>query len=229
MISTRLAGLVLAAWIGMLGPSFAVPAAQFIHAAAALENKNISFDREYRRIPYPMGDVPPNVGVCADVVVRAYRGVGIDLQKLVHEDMERHFVLYPKIWGLPGPDANIDHRRVLNLRVFFARHGTALKITNDPRDYRPGDLVTWNLDPRGSTPHIGIVMPRRSANGKRPLILHNMGSGQIYEDVLFAFKITGHYRYALTNRAAPAPRAPDPASPPSPCGRPRRWRPAPRP
>ena len=170
---------------------------QFLKAAAALENPNIRFDRQYRRIAYPGGDVPRGVGVCADVVVRAYRGIGIDLQRLVHEDMARHFSAYPHVWGLKAPDANIDQRRVLNLRVFFARHGAALKITSDAKDYRPGDLVTWNLDPSGSTPHIGIVMPRRTWDGARPLILHNMGQGQIYQDILFAYKITGHYRYGI--------------------------------
>jgi uncharacterized protein YijF (DUF1287 family) len=198
MFATRTAGLVLAMLIGAANAGFAaIPAAKFLHAAAALENRNVGFDRGYRRIAYPMGDVPANVGVCADVVVRAYRRVGIDLQKLVHEDMERSFFLYPKTWGLHAPDSNIDHRRVLNLRVFLARHGTVLKITTDPKDYKPGDLVTWNLDPAGSTPHIGIVMPRRSRDGKRPLILNNLGQGQIYEDILFAYKITGHYRYAI--------------------------------
>jgi uncharacterized protein YijF (DUF1287 family) len=174
-----------------------IPSAAFIHAAAALENPNVRFVPAYRRLAYPMGDVPAGEGVCADVVVRAYRAVGIDLQKLVHEDMARHFALYPKTWRMRGPDPNIDHRRVLNLRVFFARHGKALKITRDAGDYKPGDLVTWNLDPRHSTPHIGIVMPKRSKDGKRPLILNNLGRGQITEDILFAFPITGHYRYAI--------------------------------
>ena len=196
---TRLAGLVAAALIAASAPSVAdtALATKFLHAAGALENRSVSFDRDYHRIAYPMGDVPANVGVCADVVVRAYRGIGIDLQARVHEDMVRHFPLYPKTWGLRAPDSNIDHRRVLNLRVFFARHGRSLKITQDPKDYRPGDLVTWNLDPHGSTPHIGIVMARRSAGGTRPLILHNIGNGQVFEDVLFAWTITGHYRYAI--------------------------------
>jgi len=170
---------------------------EFLRAVAALENHNVRFAPGYRRIAYPMGDVPADQGVCADVVVRAYRAIGIDLQALVHADMKRHFALYPKIWRMRGPDANIDHRRVLNLRMFFARYGKSLKVTNDPGDYKPGDLVTWNLDPRGSTPHIGIVAPRRSKDGKRPLIMNNLGQGQIYEDILFAFKITGHYRYAI--------------------------------
>jgi uncharacterized protein YijF (DUF1287 family) len=191
--------LILCLLLAGAAPAMAAAplAAKFIQAAAALENRGGGFDSGYRKIAYPMGDVPANVGVCADVVVRAYRAVGIDLQQRVHEDMARHFPLYPKKWGLRGPDPNIDHRRVLNLRVFFARHGASLKITQDPRDYRPGDLVTWNLDPRGSTPHIGIVMPRRSADGARPLLMNNLGQGQIYEDILFAYKITGHYRYAI--------------------------------
>jgi uncharacterized protein len=181
------------------GPSFAdsVPTAKFLRAAAALENSHVTFDSGYHRIAYPMGDVPANTGVCADVVVRAYRGIGIDLQRLVHEDMLRNFPAYPKLWGLHAPDSNVDHRRVLNLATFFRRHGAALPITNDPRDYKAGDLVTWNLNPHGSTPHIGIVMPGRSPDGQRPLILHNMGSGQIVQDVLFGYKITGHFRYAI--------------------------------
>jgi uncharacterized protein YijF (DUF1287 family) len=195
---TRSIALLLAALLLSVPASARpIPSAIFIRAAAALENPNVRFVPAYERIAYPMGDVPAGEGVCADVIVRAYRAVGIDLQKLVHEDMKRHFALYPKTWRMRAPDPNIDHRRVLNLRVFFARTGKALKITNDAKDYRPGDLVTWNLDPRGSTPHIGIVMPRRSADGKRPLILNNLGRGQVYEDILFAFKITGHYRYAI--------------------------------
>lgn len=197
-----LRGLAAVALLWMLAGAAPVAAetalaAKFVHAAAALENRGVGFDRGYRKIAYPMGDVPANVGVCADVVVRAYRVIGIDLQQLVHEDMARHFALYPKTWGLGAPDANIDHRRVLNLRVFFARHGAALRITANPADYKPGDLVTWNLDPRNSAPHIGIVMPRRSADGARPLIMHNMGNGQIYQNILFVYRITGHYRYAI--------------------------------
>jgi uncharacterized protein YijF (DUF1287 family) len=188
------------AWI-VLGPGALVaapiPSAKFLHAAAALENRGVTFDSGYHRIAYPGGDVPSNTGVCADVVVRAYRGIGIDLQKLVHEDMVRNFSVYPKLWGLHRPDSNVDHRRVLNLATFFRRHGTVLPVTNDPRDYKPGDLVTWNLNPHGTTPHIGIVMPGRSPDGLRPLILHNMGSGQIVQDILFGYRITGHFRYAI--------------------------------
>lgn len=189
--------LLLAALAAAPAVADAAPSAKFLRAAASLENRAVRFVPAYRRIAYPMGDVPAGEGVCADVVVRAYRAIGTDLQKLVHEDMKRHFAAYPKIWGLRAPDSNIDQRRVLNLQVFFARHGKVLKITKDAKDYKPGDLVTWNLDPKGSTPHIGIVMNRRSGDGRRPLIMNNLGQGQITEDILFAFKITGHYRYAI--------------------------------
>jgi uncharacterized protein YijF (DUF1287 family) len=199
MAAVRLICLVLALQLVSAGPGLADPklAARFVQATAALENPSIGFVNGYRRIGYPMGDVPANTGVCADVVVRAYRAIGIDLQRLVHEDMTRHFALYPKMWGLRAPDPNIDHRRVLNLRVFFARHGTSLKVTTDPKDYKPGDLVTWNLDPNRSLPHIGIVTNRRSADGVRPLIMHNAGGGQVFQDMIFLFKITGHYRYGI--------------------------------
>lgn len=199
MTAVRLACLVLAGYL--LGADACLAngalAGKFVHAADALENRSVGFDSSYRRIAYPLGDVPANVGVCADVVVRAYRAIGIDLQRLVHEDMERSFSVYPKRWGLSRPDANIDHRRVLNLRVFFARHGKVLKITDDPKDYKPGDLVTRNLVARGSLPHIGIVTDRRTADGARPLMMHNAGGGQVFQDLLFLFKITGHYRYAI--------------------------------
>ena len=195
----RLVDLVLAGHLVVTVPCFAdsALATKFAHAAAGLENRTVVFDSSYRRIAYPLGDVPANVGVCADVVVRAFRGIGIDLQRLVHEDMQRQFSAYSNLWGLTRPDANIDHRRVPNLRTFFRRQGTTLKITENPNNYRPGDLVTWNLTPRGSLPHIGIVTQKRSLDGTRPLIMHNMGGGQVFEDILFKFQITGHFRYGI--------------------------------
>ncbi len=200
-MTIKLFRLCIALATALLGtaPAIAkpVPAAKFLHAAAALANRGVGFDSGYHRIAYPLGDVASNTGVCADVVVRAYRGIGIDLQVLVHQDMARNFAVYPKIWGLHRPDSNVDHRRVLNLATFFRRHGTVLKITDHPGDYQAGDLVTWNLDPRGSTPHIGIVMPGHAADGRTPLILHNMGSGQIVQNILFTYRITGHFRYAI--------------------------------
>ena len=158
-----------------------------------LIEQQVEYDPSYFQLNYPNGDVPPNKGVCTDVVIRAYRKIGIDLQKEVHEDMKAHFSEYPKSWGLSRPDKNIDHRRVPNLMTFFERHGTALSITQTPTDYKPGDIVCWNLG--GGITHIGIVSSRKAENGQRPLIIHNIGSGQVLQDMLFDFRIIGHYRY----------------------------------
>jgi uncharacterized protein YijF (DUF1287 family) len=163
--------------------------------AAAVEQTShpARYDGAYRRIPYPMGDVPADGGVCSVVVVRAYRAVGIDLQQRVHEDMQGAFTAYPRAWGLTRPDPNIDHRRVPNLQTFFRRRGAAQAASRDPADYHAGDVVTWMLP--GNLPHVGLVVDRRSADGKRPLIVHNIGRGPEIEDSLFAFPVTGHYRY----------------------------------
>lgn len=150
------------------------------------------YDSRYVTLVYPGGDVPLERGVCTDVIVRAYRQFGIDLQRLVHEDMRRAGSAYPKLWGLKRPDPNIDHRRVPNLARFFARQGQALPFGTDPEAYRPGDLVTWRL-PAG-VPHIGLVPERRSATGT-PLVIHNIGAGTVEDNILFAYAITGHYRY----------------------------------
>ena len=162
-------------------------------AAIELTNVNVVYDPNYYRLNYPNGDLPPTRGVCTDLVIRAYRTLGIDLQKEVHEDMSQHFHLYPKNWGLSKPDRNIDHRRVPNLMVFFTRHGQKLSISNNPDDYLPGDIVTWDLG--GGVPHIGIVVDRRSSDNKRYLISHNIGNGQEISDCLFQYIISGHYRY----------------------------------
>lgn len=158
-----------------------------------LTEQYVDYDPSYFPLDYPNGDVPANKGVCTDVVIRAYRKLGIDLQKEVHEDMKAHFGDYPKNWGLSRPDKNIDHRRVPNLMTFFERHGTELPITQNSAVYRAGDIVCWNL--RGGITHIGIVSNRKANNGERPLIIHNIGGGQVLEDMLFDFKIIGHYRY----------------------------------
>lgn len=183
----------------LVWPCYANPgaAAKFVQSAVALQNPDVVYDSGYRRIAYPRGDVPTNVGVCSDVIVRAYRGIGVDLQQLVHDDMAKHFGAYPKTWGMTHTDPNIDHRRVLNLATYFRRHGATLKITHDPKNYAPGDTVTWNLNPKGSLPHIGIVTDRRTPDGKRPLVMHNIGGGQVLEDILFTYEITGHFRYGL--------------------------------
>ena len=142
-------------------------------AALELTKENVVYDPSYFNISYPNGDIPADKGVCTDVVIRAYRRLGIDLQKEVHEDMKKHFHKYPKRWGLSAPDRNIDHRRVPNLMVFFSRHGKVKTITQDANDYLPGDIICWDLG-RGLT-HIGIVVNKKSANGKRYLKVHNIG------------------------------------------------------
>jgi uncharacterized protein YijF (DUF1287 family) len=149
------------------------------------------YDSSYRRLTFPGGDVPLERGVCTDVLVRAYRHVGLDLQLLVNQDMSRSFHSYPQLWGLSRPDPNIDHRRVPNLAVFFRRHGTTLPVSTRAGDYLAGDIVTWRL--ASGVPHIGLVSDR--SQGGRPLVIHNIGAGAQVEDVLFAYVITGHYRY----------------------------------
>jgi uncharacterized protein len=165
--------------------------------AAAIERTHhpVRYVSAYVRIPYPNGDVPADTGVCTDEVIRSYRAVGVDLQKEVHEDMAKNFAAYPnkRHWGLAHPDANIDHRRVPNLMVFFQRNGETLSITSRADDYGPGDLVTWDLG--GNVPHIGMVIDQKSRSSGRYMVAHNIGEGPKMEDVLFNWKITGHYRY----------------------------------
>ena len=168
---------------------------KLISAAKQRTHNSIRYDGHYVRIPYPNGDVPANIGVCTDVIIRSFRAIGIDLQQKVHEDMLSHFAAYPskRIWGLTKPDPNIDHRRVPNLQVFFSRNGQSLAITHDPQDYQPGDLVTWMLP--GQLPHIGIIVDRMAQNSHRPMVAHNIGAGPKIDDMLFDYTITGHYRY----------------------------------
>lgn len=168
-------------------------AAALITAARQQIGVTVRYDPAYVLLSYPGGDVPPEAGVCTDVVVRAYRALGLDLQKLVHEDMRQAFAKYPKIWGLSRPGRNIDHRRVPNLRRFFERQGAALAPTRDPDAFRPGDLVTSTLP--GNLPHIMIVSDRRTPDNTRPLVIHNVGAGAQEEDFLLKYPLTGHYRW----------------------------------
>jgi uncharacterized protein len=163
--------------------------------ASALEQTRQTFfyDQAYVRLDYPGGDVLPERGTCTDVIIRAFRKGGVDLQKEVHEDMAQHFAAYPTKWGLKRPDTNIDHRRVPNLRTYFERKGKALPISSDAVDYPPGDVVTWDLG--GGVDHIGIVTNVWSDEARRYLVAHNIGSGVKVENVLFAWRVTGHYRY----------------------------------
>ncbi len=164
-----------------------------ISAAEERTRHAVVYDGSYQSLAYPGGDVADGRGVCTDLIIRIYRVLGIDLQKEVHEDMVENFSVYPALWQLSRPDANIDHRRVPNLQRYFERMGSELPVTAVSTDFQPGDLVTWMLP--GNLPHIGIVGQLKSADEQRPLIIHNVGRGPRQEDFLFEFPITGHYRY----------------------------------
>jgi uncharacterized protein YijF (DUF1287 family) len=183
----------------LLAPAFfAAPepqqdlASRLVAAARAQVGVTQRYDSRYTQMAYPGGDVPLDRGVCTDVVIRAYRNLGLDLQQLVHRDMLKAWDAYPKNWGMKSTDTNIDHRRVPNLAVFFTRRGQALAVSGDPSDYKPGDIVTWRL--HSGVPHVGIVSNRQSMSG-RPLMIHNIGYGTREEDVLFDFAVTGHFRF----------------------------------
>lgn len=180
-------------WWFCLAGWAAVDGGRLVEAARIQVGVTLGYDPAYRRIAYPGGDVPLATGVCTDVVIRALRAQGLDLQQRVHEDMRRHFSAYPRHWGLKRPDPNIDHRRVPNLMTWFDRQGLSLKVGQAAADYQPGDIVTWDLG-RGLQ-HIGIISDRRSREGT-PLALHNIGQGTREEDILFRWPILGHYRFA---------------------------------
>jgi len=165
-----------------------------IDGAIEQVGKTTGYDPSYQKINYPNGDVPIETGVCSDVIVRAFRNAGIDLQKDLHEDMKKDFSAYPARWGLSGPDTNIDHRRVPNLMTYFTRQGKSLSTGGSSSDnFLPGDIVTWDLG--GGTDHIGMITNVWYKPSQRYLIVHNIGGGTRMEDALFAWKITGHYRY----------------------------------
>jgi len=167
----------------------------FVQAALVRTTNDITYDPAYYNIDYPMGDIPSKKGVCSDVIVRTYRDIGIDLQQLVHEDMGKSFESYPQTWGLKQRDHNIDHRRVPNLQHFFSKNGESLTISTSGKDYQYGDIVTWKLS--HGAPHIGIVVPSPYEDDSTPWVVHNVGSGPQWENCLFDYKITGHYRYQL--------------------------------
>jgi uncharacterized protein len=185
-------GLVLAVAAAHVAAADTSKVSVLVDAAIAQTKQHVIYDGSYRRIGYPGGDVPADRGVCTDVIIRAYRAIGIDLQQRVHEDMRASFSAYPKHWGMKQADTNIDHRRVPNVQTYFTRQHAQLKVTANASDYQAGDLVTWMLP--GNLPHIGIVTQQQSKDGRRPLIVHNIGRGPRLEDMLFDYPITGHYR-----------------------------------
>jgi uncharacterized protein YijF (DUF1287 family) len=193
-----MASLLVAAVAQSQQPSAEVRRQQFTRdlVAAAVERPKheVTYDPGYVGIAYPGGDVPANAGVCSDEIVRIYRAVGVDLQKEVHEDIARDPSAYPlSRWQQKRPDRNIDHRRVPNLMVFFSRQGEELPMSRHAKDYLPGDLVAWDLG--NGAVHIGMVVDQKALLSRRYMIVHNIGAGPQMEDVLFDWKITGHYRY----------------------------------
>ena len=176
---------------GFAAPSNALRVETLVTAAVSQIGRTTLYDPAYVRLAYPGGDVPMDRGVCTDVIIRAFRAIGIDLQLAVHEDMVRHFSSYPRT-GRRTPDANIDHRRVKNLAVFFTRSGAAVPVTPRPSDYLPGDVVMWDV---GGLAHTGLVADALAPGTDRHTIVHNIGDGTQMEDILFEFPITGHFRY----------------------------------
>lgn len=187
-VSTEQAAML----ISVLGES-SQPCSQLAAAALAHSGENVAFDSSYYKIAYPNGDVAADKGNAADVVIRCYRKLGIDLQKEVHEDMAEHFRLYPGLWDAMEPDPSIDHRRVANLQRFFERKAQTLPASREAADYRPGDIVIWSL--ANADKHIGIVVPGPGNRAAEPWVVHNMGAGVKWEGVLFDFKIEAHFRY----------------------------------
>ena len=204
-LSTTLAVLITLIAVSVICEAQQIPAndtlahkaflQKLVLAAIERTHHSVRYVSSYVRIPYPGGDVPADTGVCTDEIIRIYRTVGVDLQKEVHEDMVQNFAAYPHYWhsNTARPDSNIDHRRVPNLMVFFGRNGESLPTSLRAEDYQPGDLVTWDLG--GGVPHIGMVVDTRASGSGRKMIVHNIGEGPKMEDVLFRWKITGHYRY----------------------------------
>lgn len=163
---------------------WSAPGLRVVAAARDQLSWGTRYDPAYVRIAYPMGDVPRGTGVCTDVVIRAYRAIGVDLQRAIAEDKRRH----PRAYPAGRIDRNIDHRRVPNQMVYFRRHWRTLSTT---RGWVPGDVVCWKL-PNGRD-HTGIVSDRRGAGGW-PLVIHNIGPAPSEDDVLKAWRITGHFR-----------------------------------
>jgi len=195
--------IIAAIYLGTVFTAFAdIDATQLVAGARSQVGVTVGYDPAYRKLEYPGGDVPQVTGVCCDVVVRALRKQGMDLQQLVHGDMEKNFALYPQKWGLKKADTNIDHRRVPNLMCYFERRGWSVPAGTNAASYRPGDVVTWELG-KGLA-HIGVVSDRKA--GTTPLIIHNIGSGAREEDILFSFTITGHYRITGSTNHVPGAR-----------------------
>ena len=193
---------MLTGFFAAIHPILARAGVQLVERAREQIGVTTSYDPAYRKLAYPGGDVSKETGVCSDVVVRAFRGLNIDLQKEVHEDMTAAFDQYPRKWGLTRPDPNIDHRRVPNLMTYFKRKGWSVSQSTTASDFRAGDVVAWDLG--GGVTHIGVVSDRKSTKGT-PLVIHNIGQGVQEEDILFRYEFIGHYRPQLDSRKRARP------------------------
>lgn len=186
--------LISAIWLASSPMAFAdETSGAIVDAARERTTAFVRYDPKYVGLTYPGGDVPEDTGVCTDVIIRTYRAAfGFDFQKAVHEDMKANFSSYPKNWGLTRTDKNIDHRRVPNLERYLKRQGAQLPVSSKAGAYLAGDIVSWRLG--GRLPHIGIVSDKKTADGT-PLIIHNIGAGPVEDNILFANKINGHFRF----------------------------------
>lgn len=196
MIKGLVTALIVAIWTlpALAAQEDGLRPSQLIAAARGQVGVMTGYDPSYVALAFPGGDVAPDTGVCTDVVIRAMRnGWHVDLQLAVNRDMKADFAAYPALWGLTRTDRNIDHRRVANLVTLLTRLGASQPVDDtEPTPFLPGDLVAWKLP--GNLAHIGIVSDRRSTDGARPLILHNIGHGAQEEDILLTYTITGHFR-----------------------------------
>ncbi len=170
-----------------------VPGNHLAAAAIGFSREPVLYDNTYYKISYPNGDIPAGKGNAADVIIRCFRRMGIDLQKDVHEDMTADFRAYPQLWDALAPDPSIDHRRVANLVRFFERKGASLPVTRDASRYQPGDIVVWSL--ANAEMHIGLVVPGPGDKQLQPWVVHHMEKTPVWADELFVFQIIGHYRH----------------------------------
>lgn len=171
----------------------AIPDLILLGAREEVANRT-RYDASYQAISYPGGDVDCGRGACSDVVIRALRAAGYDLQILIHEDMVDNFALYPKLWDLKKPDPNIDHRRTQNQMIYFERFGEALTLETTGEElsqWRHGDFVYWRF--ADGQQHTGVISDRTNGSGI-PLVIHN-GSIAREEDCLLRWEIIGHYRF----------------------------------
>jgi len=159
----------------------------FVDKARTQVGKTVTYNPEYVRLKFPMGDIAISKGVCTDVIVRAFRGLDIDLQERIYKHKKKFPNIYKGLYYTEKLDPNIDHRRVKNIQAYLKSRGYQYKGS-----FKAGDIVVWKL--HGSNlDHIGICTDRLNSHGE-PLIVHNVGGGAQEEDVLREYNIVDHFR-----------------------------------